>query len=181
MGQPRLIQRPLGHAQGLRRLGGRLRTAQAAQPAGMNHNPVPAHPTDRQSAVVDIPQAVQPLLFIGGSQGDIIGRVEGHGDAVGLRLPLDRRGSFLRHPHAPSALVFEGVQPAPPQPGEHPQGGFVSLGVKRGAAARRAENRRHMDSPFAAGFRRLCSVRHFCRHFCRPSSRLFSRPVYVWR
>ena len=130
VGKPRLVQHPLGLQQGASGLGGGFRTAEAPQAAGMNHDAAPAHPTHRQGAVVDIPQTVQPLLLIGGGQRDIIGRMEGESDAVGLRLPFDRRGGFLRNPDAPAALIFEGVQSSSPQPGEHLQGGFVALGME---------------------------------------------------
>ena len=97
----------------------------------------------RVGAGGDVVEAFGALLFKFRRQGDVIGRVQRHRDAVLGRLLPDGGKRLGRRGDAVPALVFVSVQPARADPARRLQGGFEPLRVEGFGIAARPEFCRH--------------------------------------
>lgn len=76
----------------------------------MHHHPLRTHRVGGAGALQDVLDAAQPLLFLNAGERDVVGGVQRQSHLMLPRLFPKSAGRFPADAHAPSALIFIGVQ-----------------------------------------------------------------------
>ena len=143
----------------IEREGERLFPRHFTQRPGMHHDAGAPHGVYRAGALEDIIDAVVSLFLFRGREGDIIGRVEGEGDAVLPGLFTEPTGLVFPDMNAAAALVFKGVEAERFEVARHLEGGFIAELRKPCAASGGAESNHNITLRFSGGGRGRAAAR----------------------